>query len=263
MLKFKKSLGQNFLIDQNIIKKITSLETIENQCIFEIGPGTGNLTSSIVNKKPKSITLIEKDKRFYDELKNKFQINKNYRIINGDILKYNLNAHSNENVIVFGNLPYNISTQILAKFIGVKRWPPFYSKMIFMFQKEVAERILAKKNTKQYSRISVLANFNLEIMNHFNISKRSFFPVPKVDSKIIVFKPRALNKYKISNIKNLEKITHVFFSQKRKMINKVFSKIFKNYKRVAADLNINLSSRPSELSCNDYYRITEYFENIK
>tara|TARA_Y100000816_G_C26005228_1_gene525331 strand:+ start:263 stop:1054 length:792 start_codon:yes stop_codon:yes gene_type:complete len=263
MLKFKKSLGQNFLIDQNIIKKITSLETIENQSIFEIGPGTGNLTSSIVNKRPKSITLIEKDKRFYDELKNKFQINKNYRIINDDILKYNLNAHNNENVIVFGNLPYNISTQILAKFIGVKRWPPFYSKMIFMFQKEVAERILAKKNTKQYSRISVLANFNLEIMNHFNISKRSFFPVPKVDSKIIVFKPRALNKYKISNIKNLEKITHVFFSQKRKMINKVFSKLFKNYKRVATDLNINLSSRPSELSCNDYYRITEYFENIK
>ena len=84
-----------------------------------------------------------------------------------------------------------------------------------------------------------------------------------IDSKIIVFKPRALNKYKISNIKNLEKITHVFFSQKRKMINKVFSKLFKNYKRVATDLNINLSSRPSELSCNDYYRITEYFENIK
>ena len=145
MLKFKKSLGQNFLIDQNIIKKITSLETIENQSIFEIGPGTGNLTSSIVNKKPKSITLIEKDKRFYYELKNKFQINKNYRIINDDILNYNLNAHNNENVIVFGNLPYNISTQILAKFIGVKRWPPFYSKMILMFQKEVAERILAKK----------------------------------------------------------------------------------------------------------------------
>ena len=131
-----------------------------------------------------------------------------------------------------------------------------------MFQKEVADRILAKSNTKQYGRISVISNFRFNITDNFKISKNCFFPKPKVDSKIIIFKPKVRINYKISNIENLEKITQVFFSNKRKMINKAFSRIFQNYEDVAKKLNINLKSRPSELSCEDYYKLTEHYEKI-
>tara|TARA_Y100000590_G_scaffold470229_1_gene662937 strand:+ start:15470 stop:16279 length:810 start_codon:yes stop_codon:yes gene_type:complete len=262
MLKLKKSLGQNFLIDKNIINKIASLEIIENQTVFEIGPGSGNLTESIIKKKPRIITLIEKDKRLCEILKKKFKLKKNYKIINNDILSYNLDSQKKYNAIVFGNLPYNISTQILAKFISVNQWPPFYRKIIFMFQKEVADRILAKTNTREYGRITVLSNLRLDVIDKFNISKKCFFPIPKVDSKIIVFQPKFKIKFKILDIKNLEKVTHVFFSNKRKMINKAFSKLFLNYDEIAQKLNINLNLRPSELSCEDYYRITECYEKL-
>ncbi len=263
MIRLKKSLGQNFLIDKNIIKKIISLDNLKNQNILEIGPGSGSLTEPIVDKEIRKITLIEKDEKLYEILKIKFLNKKNIEIINQDILKYNLNNILLKNVIVFGNLPYNISTQILANFLKVKVWPPFFKKIIFMFQKEVADRILAKPNTKQYGRITILTNYRFDIVENFKISRNCFFPRPAVDSKILVFKPKNKINYKINNIKNLEKITNVFFSNRRKMINKPFAKIFKNPKSLAKKLKIDLSSRPSELSCGDYYKLTEYFERIK
>ncbi len=260
MLNFKKSLGQNFLVDKNIINKIASIENIKNKSIFEIGPGSGNLTESIISKKPKRIDIIEKDQRFCEILKERFKLIKELKIINKDILKYDLSNYKFNDAVVFGNLPYNISTQILSKFISILYWPPFYSRIIFMFQKEVAERILAKENTKQYGRISILTNLKLDLINQFDISRKCFFPEPKVDSKIIVFKPKIKINYKISNIRSLETVTHTFFSGKRKMINKAFSKLFCNHLEIAKKLKINLNLRPSELTCSDYYRITELYE---
>ena len=262
MIRLKKSLGQNFLIDKNIIKKIISLDNLKNQNILEIGPGSGNLTELIVDKEIRKITLIEKDEKLYEILKIKFSNKKNVEIINQDILKYNLNNILLENVIVFGNLPYNISTQILANFLKVKVWPPFFKKIIFMFQKEVADRILATYNTKEYGRISILANFRLEMIESFKISKNCFFPKPAVDSKIIVFKPKIKLKHKIRDVKSLEKITNIFFSNKRKMINKPMSKTFKEYKNVAKELGLNLKSRPSELSIDDYFKLAEFYEKL-
>ena len=215
MFKLKKSLGQNFLTDKNIIEKITNLEILTSKKILEIGPGSGNLTESIIKKKPKSVLLIEKDNRFHEILKKKFNHFKNYKVINEDVLKYNFNDLRDKEVIVFGNLPYNISTQILAKFIKVNNWPPFYKRAIFMFQNEVADRILAKPNTNDYGRITILTNFKLDIVTSFKISKKCFFPIPKVDSKIIVFKPKEKIDFKISKIENLEKVTQVFFSNWR------------------------------------------------
>ena len=263
MLKLKKSLGQNFLTDNNIIDKIVNLEPLMNEEVFEIGPGSGNLTNSINNKKPKSMFLIEKDKRFYKILEEKYGSMKNYKILNSDILKYNLNSHECQKVIVFGNLPYNISTQILAKFIKINSWPPFYKKIIFMFQNEVADRILAKPNTSNFGRITILANLKLDVVEYFKISKKCFFPAPKVDSKIIVFKPKERTNFEISKIENLEKVTTIFFSKKRKMINKVFAKLFKNHLELAKKLKIDLTLRPSELSCETYYKLTELYEKNK
>ena len=261
MLELKKSLGQNLLTDKNIIKKILDLTKIQNKIVMEVGPGTGNLTELILEKSPKKILLVEKDKRLCEILNKRLNIYDNYKIINEDILNFNLNENSDEEII-FGNLPYNISTQILARFIKVKKWPPFFKKIIFMFQKEVADRILAKPNTKNFSRISVLINLRFNIIKNFLVSKKSFFPSPKIDSKIIVFEPKLKIKYNIKNIENLEKITKIFFSGRRKMVNKPFSKLFKNYKDVAQSLNIDLFKRPSELSCDDYYKIVEKYEKI-
>ena len=261
MLKLKKSLGQNLLIDKNIINKILSLVNIKNKNILEIGPGTGNLTEFILEKKPKKLLLIEKDKRLCNLLYSKFNNYKNYKIFNEDFLKFNLYSLQ-KSEIIFGNLPYNISTQILAKLIKFESLYPQIEKVIFMFQKEVADRILAKPNNKNYSRITILANFKLDIIQNFKVSNKCFYPSPKIESKIIVFKPKIKIKYKIKNIENLEKITKIFFSGKRKMINKPFSKIFKNYKEVAKSLNINLKHRPSELSCENFYEITEKFEKM-
>ena len=259
MLNLKKSLGQNLLIDKNILNKIAELSSINGKVVFEVGPGTGNLTEIILKKNPKKLLLVEKDKRFCQILTKKFDLEKNFIIYNEDILKFNFDKNINPD-LVFGNLPYNISTQILAKFIKFNKWPPPFSKIIFMFQKEVADRILAKPNTKEYGRISVLANFRLDIIDSFKISKKCFLPVPEVDSKIIIFSPKTYTNYYIKNIENLEKITEILFSGKRKMINKAFSKIFKDYEKIANTLDINLKKRPAELSCHDFYRITEYYE---
>ena len=259
MLNLKKSLGQNLLIDKNILNKIAELSSINGKVVFEVGPGTGNLTEIILKKNPKKILLVEKDKRFCQILSKKFDLEKNFIIYNEDILKFNFDKNINPD-LVFGNLPYNISTQILAKFIKFNEWPPPFSKIIFMFQKEVADRILAKPNTKKYGRISVLANFRLDIVDSFKISRKCFLPVPDVDSKIIIFSPKTKTNYYIKNIKNLEKITEILFSGRRKMINKAFSKIFKDYEKIANALGINLKKRPAELSCHDIYRITEYYE---
>ena len=259
MLNLKKSLGQNLLIDKNILNKISDLDSINGKVVLEVGPGTGNLTEIILKKNPKKILLVEKDNRFCEILSKKFDLEKNFIIYNEDILKFNFDKNINPD-IVFGNLPYNISTQILAKFIKFNKWPPCFSKIIFMFQKEVADRILAKPNTKEYGRISVLTNFRLDIVNSFKISRKCLLPVPDVDSKIIIFSPKTKTNYYIKNIKNLEKITEILFSGKRKMINKAFSKIFKDYEKIAKALDINLKKRPAELSCHDFYRITEYYE---
>ncbi len=259
MLELKKSLGQNLLVDENIINKISDLDSIKNKTIFEIGPGTGNLTQSILKKNPGKVLLIEKDKRLCKILIDKFNLKKNYNIFNEDILKFDINPNEHIDVI-FGNLPYNISTQILARFIKFKKWPPSFKKIIFMFQKEVADRILAKPYSKDFGRLSVLSNFRLNVVESFQVSKNCFFPKPKIDSKVIVFKPKSNINYKIKDIRNLEKITQIFFSGKRKMINKAFSKVFKNYKSTAEILNIDLKKRPSELNYHDYYKITEYYE---
>tara|TARA_B110000285_G_C14886383_1_gene496381 strand:- start:11 stop:802 length:792 start_codon:yes stop_codon:yes gene_type:complete len=261
MIKPKKSLGQNFLIDNNILNKIIKLVEINNNNIVEIGPGTGNLTRKIIEQKPKSLILIEKDQILSNSLKNELSKQKSFNIFNEDILKFDLEKKIKKNSIIIGNLPYNISSQILVKLIKFKLWLPKYKKLILMFQKEMAEKILAKHNTPDYGRLSIITAARLKITNRFNISSNSFYPVPKVKSTILVFEPIINKKFKIKNIDNLEKISHIFFSRKRKMINKAFKQLFKDPLSVAKKININLTSRPNELSENEYFQIAQFFEN--
>ncbi len=255
----KKSLGQNFLVDTNIIRKIVNLTNIFNKDVIEIGPGKGALTKEILNNKPRSLILVEKDDNLSNNLKSKYKKNNKIKVYNKDILKFNIENKLKKNSIIFGNLPYNISSQILVKFIKFKNWPPKYSDVIFMFQKELSERITGKYGTNKYGRLSIITNYRLKILNKFNISNNCFFPKPKVESSVLHFKPNKKIYYKIKKIENLEKITNILFSNKRKMINKNIKKIFKK-KDIALSMNLDLSSRPSNIEPDKYYKITEYFE---
>ena len=262
-MNFKKSLGQNFLIDQNIIKKIIKIGKIEkNKTILEIGSGNGSLTKKITNMNPKKIIAVEKDNKLASLLKNNFNNFKNVKIINDDIFNVIRNNNLEQNTIVFGNLPYNISTQILASLVLLERWPPWYEVMILMFQKEVANRILAKKNTKDFGRLSILCNWRLNIKKHFDVSKNCFFPKPKVNSTVLSFRPKKNINFNIKNPRNLEMITRVLFANRRKMINKNFAKLFMNDKLVAKDLNLDLSQRPGELSNEMFYKIVMKYEKL-
>ena len=257
----KKSLGQNFLIDENIINKISSLIKIEDQNILEVGPGTGNLTNALLKKKPKKFYVIEKDDNLADLLKKEFK--DKIIVINDDILKVNENNLSNEKLIVFGNLPYNISTEILCKWIinlnDKKIW---FRNFILMFQKEVADRILSEYNSSHYGRLSIIANWKLDIKKIIDIKPNSFSPRPKIDSSLLFFSPKK-NFLKIKNPKNLEKITRIFFSQRRKMIKKPFSQVFSNDIKIAKKLKIDLSLRPQNLTNNTYYELANEYEKLR
>ena len=258
----KKSLGQNFLIDKNIINKIIDIGNInQNTVIMEIGAGYGNLTDCIIKKKPKKVLAIEKDKILSLFLENKYNKLKNVKVINEDFKKVIDRKIKNKNIIVFGNLPYNISTQILADLCLLKNWPPWYDTLILMFQKEVADRILAKKFTKQYGRLAILSNWRLDVKKHFDISKNCFFPKPKINSTLLSFKPKKkfLN---LENPKNLENVTRALFSNRRKMINKNLMKLFKKDKFVIKNLEINLFKRPEEIDLDTYYKIAKEYEKL-
>tara|TARA_Y100001958_G_C21240347_1_gene567852 strand:- start:289 stop:1080 length:792 start_codon:yes stop_codon:yes gene_type:complete len=257
----KKSLGQNFLIDKNILEKIVNLINIKNQTIIEIGPGTGNLTNFILKNKPKKFLVIEKDKDLAMTLKKNFK--DRLDIINDDILNINEKLLSKDKVIVFGNLPFNISTEILCKWIlNLDPKEFWFHSLILMFQKEVADRIISKFNSSKYGRLSILANWKLDIKKITDIKAASFYPKPKIDSSLLFFSPKN-NFFKIKNPSNLEKITRIFFNHRRKMIKKPFNQLFHGNSKIIEKLNLNMNLRPQNLDFETYYRLACEFENLR
>ena len=256
----KKSLGQNFLIDRNVLEQIVNTVEIENKEILEIGPGSGNLTEFILKKKPKKVYVIEKDNDLSLLLHKKF--NNEINIINEDILSISEDKISEENLTVFGNLPYNISTKILSKWIVNLSKKFWFNQLILMFQKEVADRIIAKSDTSNYGRLSILSNWKLDVKKIIDIKPESFLPRPKIDSSLLVFFPKK-EFFELKNPKNLEMITRIFFSQRRKMIKKPFNQIFKNSKEISEKLGIDLNLRPQNIDPETYFLITKEYENLR
>ena len=260
MIKAKKSLGQNFLIDDNIINKIVNILNIEGKSVLEVGPGTGNLTSAILKENPKKITVIEKDNELVALLQKKFD--DQVEVINNDILKINENLISNESLIVFGNLPYNISTEILCKWIlNIDDKRVWFDGLILMFQKEVADRIISNFNSKNYGRLTILANWKLEIKKICDVKPSCFFPRPKIDSSILLFEAKK-KFFEIKDPRNLEKITRIFFMHRRKMIKKTYNQLFNNNLDLATKLKIDLNMRPQNLNFETYYKLTKEYENL-
>tara|TARA_Y100000590_G_scaffold407544_1_gene497880 strand:+ start:592 stop:1383 length:792 start_codon:yes stop_codon:yes gene_type:complete len=257
-VKPKKSLGQNFLVNDSLAEKIVNLGNIsKDDIVLEIGPGTGKLTEKIINKKPKKIIVIEKDTNLVTLLNKKFY-NK-IDIINDDILKFDEKKLPYKKIIAFGNLPYNISTQILVKLIKLDDLNKIFKKLIFMFQKEVADRINANCNDSNYGRISILSSWKLDIKKIKNIEPNSFFPPPKVRSTILELVPK--KKFiKINNPSNLEHITNIFFKQRRKMIKKPLSQLFKFPSKVSNKFKLDLNLRPQNLNPEIYFEICKELE---
>ncbi|WP_440654563.1 16S rRNA (adenine(1518)-N(6)/adenine(1519)-N(6))-dimethyltransferase RsmA [Candidatus Pelagibacter sp. HIMB1506] len=259
MIKAKKSLGQNFLIDDSVLKTIVNHIEINNKIVLEIGPGTGNLTKYILNKTPKKTFVIEKDDELAKKLKIKYPNLLN--IINKDVLDVDENSLFDEKVVVFGNLPYNISTEILSKWIvnlGDNLW---FEALVLMFQKEVADRIIANFNSSKYGRLSVLTSWKLNVIKIMDIKPSSFKPKPKIDSSLIFFTPKK-DFYKIKDPKNLEKITRIFFNNRRKMIKKPYNQIFNGDLRVLDKLKLDLKLRPQNLSPKTYLKLTQEYEKL-
>mgnify|MGYP000229877098 FL=1 len=260
MIKAKKSLGQNFLIDQNIIDKIVNILELKNRNILEIGPGTGNLTEGILKKNPKKVLVVEKDNDLTSLLKEKFK-NK-IEVINKDILKINENSLSDKVLTVFGNLPYNISTEILCKWILNLKEKIWFDYLILMFQKEVADRIISDFNTKSYGRLTILANWRLNIKKICDVSPVSFQPKPKIYSTVLFFEPKK-QFFSLKNSKNLEKITRTFFMHRRKMIKKPYYQLFNDNNDIASKIGIDLNSRPQNLDFETYFKLTKEYENLR
>ena len=260
MIRAKKSLGQNFLIDREVLEKITNTAVIKNKTILEVGPGTGNLTSFIVKNNPKKIFVIEKDDDLAKNLDKTFK--DQLTIINDDILNIDENLLFDEKVTVFGNLPYNISTEILSKWIINLKDNSWFNCLVLMFQKEVADRIIARFNTSNYGRLSILSNWKLYIEKICDIKPESFFPKPKINSSLLLLTPKK-NFYKINEPKNLEKVTRIFFNQRRKMIKKPYNQLFNGDKKILSKLKIDLNLRPQNLDFDTYYRLTSLYENLR
>ena len=258
-IKAKKSLGQNFLIDRNVLSQIVDTVKIENRTILEIGPGSGNLTSFIYKKKPQKIYAIEKDDELALLLKEKFDNEIN--IINDDVLNVDENKISSEKLTVFGNLPYNISIEILSKWILRLNNGFWFDNLVLMFQKEVADRIIAKTNTSNYGRLSILSNWKLNIKKIIDIKPESFSPKPKIDSSLLLFTPKD-RFFKLNNSKNLEMITRVFFNHRRKMLKKPFNQVFKTPEEVSKKFNIDLNLRPQNLEPEIYFKLVKEFEDL-
>ncbi len=259
-IKPKKSLGQNFLIDKKIISKICNLVQIKHNQILEIGPGYGSLTKFILENNPSKLIVIEKDNNLCDILDEKFK--NEIIIINEDVLKVDVKKLSDKKLIVFGNLPYNISTEIIIRWILELENEFWFSDLILMFQKEVADRIIAKFNTSNYGRLSILCNWKLEIFKAFDVSPSCFKPKPKVDSSILYFKPKIKYFQKI-NPKNLEIVTRIFFNQRRKMIKNPLKQLFKNPEEISDKLNIDLNLRPQNLSILQFFEIVKEYEKLR
>jgi len=259
-IKAKKSLGQNFLIDREVLEKIVSITDITNKDVLEIGPGSGNLTTYILKQKPKKLYVVEKDDDLAILLKEKFDTE--IEIINDDILKVSEDKISDQKLSVFGNLPYNISTEILSKWIlniGSNFW---FESLVLMFQKEVADRIISEFNNSKYGRLSILSSWKLNVKKIIDIKPQSFSPRPKIDSSLLLFTPKE-NFFELKDPKNLEKITRIFFSQRRKMLKKPFNQVFANGKQVAEKFGIDLNLRPQNLEPETYFKLIKEYEDLR
>lgn len=217
-LNARKSLGQNFLLDLNLTRKIARQAGSLDDCdVLEIGPGPGGLTRALLAEGARKVVALERDERCLGALE---EISQHYpgrlQIISGDALEIDHSALVSSNVKIVSNLPYNIGTVLLTNWLTSQSWPPFYQSLTLMFQAEVAQRICAKPGDKHYGRLGVLAGWRCESEIVLDVPAQAFTPVPKVNSSVVSLIPR--QNVEACDLKKLERITAAAFGQRRKML---------------------------------------------
>ena len=259
--KPKKSLGQNFLIDLNIINIITEKKTLDKDSrILEIGPGTGNLTNFLLKKKPRSMKVIEKDENLSNKLKKKFK--NSVEIINEDFLNMKFEKSDLKGVKIYGNLPYNVSSQILIKLIKLYSEGYKFKYLILMFQKEVADRILSKEGSKKYSRISVISQWLMNVERICDVKSKSFFPSPKVESTLVHFD--ALNEPKFpAELNKLEFVVSKAFNQRRKMLRGALKGHFKNVEEGLFAIGVSPTKRAENVTIKEFCAMAQILQRTK
>ena len=254
----KKKFGQNFLTDQSIIERIVSIAgQLENKSILEIGGGSGNLTKHLIKAKPKDLIVVEIDKDYVEILGKILKSSSiKTKLISENILKTDIYSYFSEPPVIFGNLPYNISTKILAKLLPPSNDKNKWEKLFLMFQLEVANRIVAKPNTKQYGRLSLFSQFYSFPSLELQIPKTSFFPIPKVESALVKFQ----NNYKYYHKHNgalFRDIIKESFQGRRKMIKNTLKTNYKNIIELLAISDIPENSRPENITLRQFCHLTD------
>ena len=258
----KKRYSQNFLQDKNIINNIIALSGgLKDKNVLEIGGGTGNLTRRIIKEKPKKLIVVEVDNDLITPLRKLEYLNQqNVKVIWGDILEFNIMQHFLKPPIIIGNLPYNISTKILTNLLSSSSQA--WNQLILMFQMEVAERIIAKPNSKKFGRLSVLAQYYSIPSIKIRISNKVFFPTPKVKSAVVVFNKRKHYKKKINSDLFFLVVKRCFSQRRKKIINSL--KTFYPYiSTILEECHIDPDCRAENLSVQDYVRLTEVIQRKK
>jgi 16S rRNA (adenine1518-N6/adenine1519-N6)-dimethyltransferase len=255
-LKANKALGQNFLFDLNLTRRIArAAGPLEGFTIVEVGPGPGGLTRALLAEGATHVIAVERDTRALPALE---EIAAHYpgklEIISGDALEVDWTQHIKGPAKIVANLPYNIATPLLIGWLSVDPWPPWFSSLTLMFQKEVAERIAAKAGADAYGRLSVISQWRCEAKKLFDVNRSAFTPPPKITSSIVQLIPRAVCEPPCT-LKNLERVTAAGFGQRRKMLRSSLKAVFDQPEAVLESLGIAPTKRAEELSVGDFGRL--------
>lgn len=256
-LQANKAFGQNYLFDLNLTARIAKLAgDLSDTTVFEVGPGPGGLTRPLLGETDaKQVIAVEKDRRFIEALQPLVDVSEGrLHLIEGDALKTDLCALASGKRAVIANLPYNVGTELLISWLHT---PNEFTQFILMFQKEVAQRIVARPNTKEYGRLAVLAQNLCECKIALNVPASAFTPPPKVTSSVIHLKPKP-DAHKVP-VHELETLTAAAFGQRRKMLRQSL----KNYLPVLEKADIDPALRPEDLTVADFLRLAEIIATKK
>jgi 16S rRNA (adenine1518-N6/adenine1519-N6)-dimethyltransferase len=251
-LNASKALGQNFILDRQLLARIAAIPgRLEGERVYEVGPGPGGLTRAILDAGA-SVVAVERDRRCIpalEELRKEF--GSELRLIEGDALKIDEPAVVGSGAHVIANLPYNVGTALLLKWLGGD-WPPWWRSLTLMFQKEVAERIVAQPNSAAYGRLSVAAQWRSTASIAMNVNRSAFVPPPKVTSAVLHIVPAEPPDG--VDAKTMERLTQAAFGQRRKMLRSTL-KSFPGAAEAAEALGIDLQRRAETLSVADFVRL--------